>query len=228
MSKLQIFLIPGLGLSRRFFENLIIEYGEVTYLDWIEPNHSETLKDYARRISASMGDLQGEVVLIGHSFGGIIAQEIGAIRPVKQVILISSMMSPEEAPDRLKLLGKYGLHRLISKELILLTFPFWARTHSYRTSTLRALFRESVHKLSSHYFRWSLFQIARWNGFSGPEVPILRIHGTRDVTFLIRKIDFVDHVIPGGNHNMIYLRGAEISKIINEQLGIISASKMSF
>lgn len=221
MSKLQVFCIPGLGLTSQFFKNLEIAYGEVNHLDWIEPDGWETISTYARRISEPLDDLKGEIVLIGHSFGGVVAQEIAAHKPVKHLILISSMRNPEEAPGRLKLLGKYGLHRLISRKVILFSFPFWARTHSYRTSVLRALFRDSVRSLSSHYFRWSLLQIATWSGVRQLEIPVFRIHGTRDVTFLIKKIDHIDHVIPEGDHNMIYLKGEEISKVVNEQLRAI-------
>ncbi len=218
MPKPRVFCIPGLGLSSQFLENLKLEYGIVTCLDWIEPNAWESIPDYAGRMSEPLNDVEGDVVLIGHSFGGIIAQEIAILRPVKQLILISTMLNPQEAPHRLKLLGKHRLHRLISKELILSTFPFWARTHSYRSPELRALFRKSVQRLSSHYFRWSLYQIATWPGTWGSDAHIIRLHGTRDVTFRSKKIDHVDHWIVKGDHNMIYLKGEEVSKIINQYL----------
>lgn len=218
MTRRQIFCLPGLGLSSEIFEHLKFDGEEVILLNWIEPKGWESIEDYARRLSDSMSTVNGEIILIGHSFGGVLAQEIASIRSVEQVILISSMMKHAEIPGRLKLLGKYGLYRLISKSMILWTFPFWARTHSYRTPELRRLFRASVSRLSSHYFRWALFQISTWKGVLDLDTPIFRIHGNKDVTFKIQKIDQVDQLVEGGDHNMVYLRGDEISQMIVQVL----------
>ncbi|MDW3192065.1 MAG: alpha/beta hydrolase [Cytophagales bacterium] len=218
MSRLSIFCLPGLGLSTRIFDQLAIEFGELIMLDWIEPKGWESIKEYAFRLSEPLLDAEGEIVLIGHSFGGVLAQEISRLRPVKQIILISSMMRHHEIPVRLKLLGQYGLHRLITRQIILLTFPFWARTHSYRTPELRQVFRASVRSLSSHYFRWALYHISTWKDIDLLEIPVFRIHGDKDVTFEIQKIQHVDHLVKGGDHNMVYLKGKEILEVINQLL----------
>ncbi len=215
---MKVFCIPGLGLSRSFFRHLDIRNGDVDYLDWIEPNTWESLQAYANRISQPLENVDGDIILIGHSFGGVIAQEIARIHSVKAIVLISSIVHPEETPGRLKLLSQLGLHRFITKGLILSSFPLWAPTHSYRTRELRQLFRQSVKSLSSHYFQWSLLRIATWPGAQDIKTPILRIHGTKDVTFLYKKTKHVDHVISGGDHNMIYSKGDDLSEIIQSDI----------
>lgn len=215
---MHIICIPGLGLSQLFFQNLKLTHGEVTYLDWIEPEMGESLRDYAARMCQPVLQTKGEIVVIGHSFGGVIAQELAMTMPISRIFLISSIRNPQEAPARLNLLAHSGLHRLITKPLILGTFPLWARTHSYRTPELRALFRESVSGLSTHYFQWSLQKLAIWPGIDDLPARVVRIHGDQDVTFRIQKIQDVEHLIAGGDHNMVYLRGEEISRVINEHL----------
>lgn len=224
MPTLHIFCIPGLGLSWRFFDHLGLQNGELNYLNWIEPKGWESIEEYAHRISEPLREVGGDVVLIGHSFGGVIAQQIARIQKVKAIILISSMVHPDEAPGRLRLLETLGLHRFITKGLILGSFPIWARTHSYRTKELRQLFRESVKSLSSHYFQWSLLRIATWTGIQEGTASILRIHGDKDMTFRFNKIEQVDHVISGGDHNMVYLKGGEISVLINKHLQAIRSA----
>jgi len=76
---------------------------------------------------------KGPITLIGHSFGGIIAQEISQLKEVEQIILISSCKSRKENSLSLKSLSPLKIHKIIKKSLILKTFPYWSRSYGYKT-----------------------------------------------------------------------------------------------
>lgn len=213
-----VFCIPGLGLNRRMFERLELSEYRIQYLNWIEPEGWETIAEYARRLAKPIEICSSEVVIIGHSFGGVMAQEIAKILPVKLIVLISSTMNQYETPWRLRILGRFSLHLLVTRTTILMTFPVWSRTHGYRTRELRTIFRDSVKELSTSYFQWSLKRLAQWNGAEDKHTPIVRIHGTKDLTFPRQLIRHLDHEVVGGDHAMVFRKAEEISSIINHEL----------
>jgi len=79
----KIYLLSGLCFDKRIFENLILESDQINYLNWIEPEKNETLSNYVRRISQQIVADKDEIILIGHSFGGIVVQEISKIITVQ-------------------------------------------------------------------------------------------------------------------------------------------------
>ena len=79
MQSYKVYLLAGLGFDYRIFENLIFENCEINYLHWLEPNQDESLDDYVRRIAGQVKISDEQLILIGHSFGGIIVQEISKI-----------------------------------------------------------------------------------------------------------------------------------------------------
>ncbi|MDZ7613931.1 MAG: alpha/beta hydrolase [Flavobacteriaceae bacterium] len=111
--KLNIYFIPGLGTDRAIFEhlNLSAEHFNVHFLEWISPvNTTESLQSYSIRMAEQIKE--EHLILVGISFGGVIAQEIAKIRVVKKVIIISSIKSKHELPRRLKLVRHLKLYQL--------------------------------------------------------------------------------------------------------------------
>jgi pimeloyl-ACP methyl ester carboxylesterase len=45
------------------------------------PTATQTLDDYAERIGATVADCRGEVVLVGHSLGGLVISAVAEARP---------------------------------------------------------------------------------------------------------------------------------------------------
>ena len=88
---MNVWLIPGLGFDERVFRNIHIPGAKKNFIQWIDPGEKETIADYTTRLLTQIGDTPEELILIGHSFGGIICQEISYQRNIKKVILISSI-----------------------------------------------------------------------------------------------------------------------------------------
>lgn len=78
----KIYIFSGLGVDKRVFENINFGNLNVHFVDWIEPLKNESLEDYAKRISIPFKD--DNPILIGLSFGGILAVEISKIIKTKK------------------------------------------------------------------------------------------------------------------------------------------------
>lgn len=219
--EIKIYGIPGLGLNAQIFEHLQFKDCDLKIIEWIEPLKKESLSNYAKRISQQLEE--GEVVLIGHSFGGVLAQEIAQHLRVNHIFLISSIKSPKQLPFSFKLLSMFSLYKLVSRQSILITFPLWAHINGYVSKNLRSIFRDSMKTHSSYYLQWSLKEISNWQGTVQKMPPITQIHGNADLTFPLKKITEPLHVIKGGNHLMVHSLAEEIKTIISAELDILSS-----
>jgi pimeloyl-ACP methyl ester carboxylesterase len=68
----RLLLLPGLGADAQLFEPQRKVFPELEVVPWLEPRSKESLEDFGRRMAES-ADLDGEVVLGGVSFGGMVA-----------------------------------------------------------------------------------------------------------------------------------------------------------
>ena len=82
---------------------------EAIYLDWITPEKDESLSNYARRFSTLIKN-DDAFILIGLSFGGMLACEIARLRRPMKTIIISSIAASNELPWYFKRAGNMGLH----------------------------------------------------------------------------------------------------------------------
>ncbi|MFD1316296.1 alpha/beta fold hydrolase [Namhaeicola litoreus] len=210
----QVYLIPGLGASSRIFEYLkFSNYFEVHYLDWISPlSNKEELASYAKRMAKS---ITGEnIILIGVSFGGIIAQEIARLQHIEKVILISSIKSKHELPWRLKWI-KYS--RLYYLSPLLSYIKFDSKELSVPGKLLKRkvyLYARYMSMKDKLYLLWATRQMLFWKA-EKTETPIFHIHGTKDQIFPVNNLsDFIE--IKDGSHAMILTKARKISKIINK------------
>lgn len=106
-----VYILSGLGADERVFRYLDFKDLDVAFVKWIKPLANETITRYTQRISEQIKCKNP--VLIGLSFGGIIATELAKIIPVKQLILISSLKTRTEIPFIYRLAGQLRLHQLI-------------------------------------------------------------------------------------------------------------------
>ncbi len=77
--QVNIYFIPGLGVDNRVFQKLELpSHLNVHYLEWILPiSLTESIKEYAKRLAQSI-DVKTPYIIVGLSFGGIIAKELQA------------------------------------------------------------------------------------------------------------------------------------------------------
>lgn len=72
-----IYIFSGLGVDERVFRYLDFSGMDVRFIHWIRPLPDESIKLYAQRLRQQI--VTDKPILIGLSFGGIIAVEVGRL-----------------------------------------------------------------------------------------------------------------------------------------------------
>ena len=212
---MKAYFISGLGADKKAFQKIKLpSVYEPVYLDWITPEKNESLTDYARRFSSLIKN-DDAFVLIGLSFGGMIATEIARLRNPMKTIIISSVASSNELPWYFKRAGGMGLHKFVPIKIL--------KAGSIIRNIMGARSKEDK-DIIYHYakfadpdlVRWSLDAIVNW---SQPDrLPgIIHLHGSNDRMLPI-KYTHPDFVIKNGGHLMVFNKADEVNKILNEIL----------
>ncbi len=155
-------------------------------------------------------------VLVGVSFGGVLALEMSKLLPTRKVIIISSLKSRRELPKRLKWLQKLGLYKLLPTGRISKIDDF-SRFNFHQSVRRKAeLYNRYMSVRDEKYLNWAIETILHWNG-QGNFDDVVHIHGTRDEIFPIK---YIENCIPveGGTHAMIITKAKRISDIIVNSL----------
>jgi len=216
---MKVYLLPGLGFDEQIFSKLNLEDFDIQYINWIEPVKNEPIQQYAKRMAEPIDDQADRVVLIGHSFGGMISQEIACFKIIHKIIIISSIKSRAELPFHFKIVRPLFLYKLFTKQVTIKTVKYWGKTHDYNKGEEQEVFKSMVNKQSNNYLQWALKTLSEWQT---PEVPkntqIIHIHGGRDKTLPIRTVKEPDYTIEGGGHFMVFKRYNEINDILKREL----------
>ena len=104
MSK--VYFISGLGADWRMFQFLKLPDHIAQYqVKWLEPlSFDEPLENYAKRLVPQIDD--PTPILVGFSFGGLVAIELAKIIKPLRTIVISSLATRYALPWYYKLAGK--------------------------------------------------------------------------------------------------------------------------
>lgn len=213
---MKLYCIPGFGVDDKIFGNLTLN-AHLHFINWIDPFPKETLQAYAQRMAASIDEELP--VILGISFGGMIALEIAKLRPVKQIILISSIKTAKELPVHLRTIGILRLDKVFPVKKIQQSDRFYEvanRRLGAITQEEKDFANAYRRNANLHYVNWSFDKILNWKNTQCPDGTI-HIHGDKDQIFPIKYIR-PTHTIKNGTHMMVWNRAGEISKIINEVL----------
>jgi pimeloyl-ACP methyl ester carboxylesterase len=204
----ELYLLSGLGADKRVYEYLDLSAYKIHHIDWIPPRPNESIEQYAGRLSEKIGG--NTPILVGVSFGGLIAIEIAKKRAIEKIILISSAKSRTDIPQGFNFTRKLRLHRFIPARVLRnpnrIVFWFFGVEEKWEKDLLRAIMRDT----DVAFFRWAIDRIVNWSNETVLNNAI-HIHGTKD-----RLIPFTtaDYKIEGGGHMMIINRAEEIDEII--------------
>jgi hypothetical protein len=206
------YLIPGLGADERVFRRLRLA-GTVHILQWLAPQSpTEPLAHYAARLAEAV-PLHAPCWLVGVSFGGLLAQEIGRWRPLARVVLISSLGQPADLPPLLRVARATKLHRLVPFGLLKWLPRLAQWFFGARGGTEYRLLRQILHDTDPAFARWATAQLLAWRG---PGLPgIVRLHGTRD-RLLPAGAAHIDYRVPGAGHFLIVSHAVQVSQMLNE------------
>lgn len=207
-----IFLIPGLGADHRVFDFLKLSGYQCQVISWIEPFRKESIEDYAGRLSSQIKS--NNPIIIGVSFGGMMAIEIGKHINTEKIILISSARTKHEIPVYVRWLGKLGLHKLTPESWLKKPGNLMYYFFGVKKQAEKKLLKEIVRDTNLQFLRWAIDKIVSWENKIVPEGTIC-IHGSNDKLLPLTQREII---ISGGSHFMIVSKGKEISEKLNQLL----------
>ena len=212
---MKVYFISGLGADRRAFYKIKLPRGyQSVYLDWITPLANEGFEDYAKRFSQSISRDE-EFVLVGLSFGGMLASELAKIVSPKKLIIISSLSSYKELPWYFKLAGKLGIHRIISPSLYKRA-TVMNRFMGAGNKEMKSIVYSYVNNIDPSFIRWSLNVIVHW-AHTERLSDLVHIHGSNDHLLPYRYVK-ADYMIKNGGHLMVMNKADEVNSILQEVL----------
>jgi pimeloyl-ACP methyl ester carboxylesterase len=214
---LKAYFISGLGADKKAFQKIKLpDAYEPVYLDWIPPQKNESLTNYARRFSSLIKN-DDAFILIGLSFGGMLASEIARLRRPMKTIIISSLASSNELPWYFKQAGKIGLHKSVPMKF-LKAGTIIKNIMGVASKEDKAIIYNYAKYADHDLVRWSLHAIVNWD--QPDRLPgIVHLHGSND-RMLPLKYTHPDFIIKGGGHLMIFNKADEVNKILNEVLSM--------
>ncbi|MFV5686271.1 alpha/beta hydrolase [Flavobacterium sp. GB2R13] len=201
MSKIPVYLMPGLAASTAIFERIALpsDTFEMHLLEWEIPMDNESLTDYAKRIAEKIQ--YKNPVLIGVSFGGILVQEMAKYIDARKVIIISSVRSNLEFPRRLKIAKTTKAYKLIPMNLILNIESLAKFSFGEKVNQRLKLYKKFLSVRDIRYLNWAVEQVILWDRTAVDE-NVIHIHGDMDDVFPIKNIKNCV-VVKGGTHIMI-------------------------
>ena len=209
---MKVYFISGLGADKRAFEKLTLPASwEASYIEWIDNNENETLISYCQRLSLQI-ETKAPFLIVGLSFGGIVAVELAKIINPERVIIISSVSIDRELPILYKIFGSFKFDKMLPPFLFGKSNSFLYWFFGAKTREENRLLKQILENTSPRFSKWAIGKILRWKNTVRPK-GLLHIHGTADRIFPYSKTH-ADIKIIGGGHFMVYSNAAEISKVL--------------
>ncbi len=213
IAKQPIYFISGLGADETVFERLGFDDSyELHYVQWLEPNRGESFKSYCTRLSDQIVEKNGSLI-IGLSFGGIVAQEISKSVNFEKIILLSSVKSRAELPIYYRIIGSLGLYLLVPSFILKCYNPFTAWFFGANTKAAQTILKSFVTNVSSNFLKWAIRVIVTEKFEFLRSSKTLHLHGTKDRILPIRNLS---NLVPieGGGHLMTYTNSAAVNQKI--------------
>ena len=209
-----IHFISGMGADERAFQNLDLSFCNPVFVKWLKPLPDEKLSAYAARMAEQIKE--DEPIIVGLSFGGIVAVEITKLVPVKKLILLSSAKTASEIPFYYKLLRFIPLHKLVSGSFLRNANHLAYRLMGIAHREDKKVFTSMLADTDIGLLKWSIHQLAHWKNESYPS-HTYHVHGTYDMMI---PYPFVrpDETVRGGKHLMPMTKPELVAGLLRECL----------
>lgn len=209
-----IYIFSGLGVDERVFKYLDFTGFNVTFIKWIKPNRDESIEEYAKKLTAQI--TTKNPILIGLSFGGMMAMEVAKYLKTEKIILLASAKIYKEIPFYYRWVGYLQLHKILPAKLL--------KQHSFLSDWFfgieekehKRLLSEVLCDLDIDFLKWAIDKIVCWkNQTIHPNT--IHIHGDNDRILTLRFVN-PDFIIKGGGHFMTVNKAKELSEILQATL----------
>ena len=212
-----VYIFSGLGADKRVFQKMDFSEYNATFVESILPNKTENIENYAKKLSEQIK--HKKPILIGLSFGGIIATEIAKIIETEKIILIASAKTKSEIPNYFRIAGKLKLHKLLPPKLMKMPniFSFWFFGTENRNE--KKILAEILNDTDENFLKWAIDKIVNWKN-EIEHKNLIHIHGTSD---RILPISFVNCQIKveNGGHFMTLNKAKELDEIVKKEILVL-------
>lgn len=208
----KVYFISGLGADKRAFSFLDLSFCEPIFIDWIPPQKKESLSHYAMRLKEQIND--ANPIVVGVSFGGMLATEMAKSDDSLKAIIISSNKIKSEFPKRL-LAGKLiPVYKWIPASLLKKAALFRRLFFGLKGEKQKQIFHQILNDTDTRFTKWAIYSIMHWNNNTIPK-NLVHIHGTADKLLPYRLVK-ADFSIQRGTHLMIMNNADEISVLLKQ------------
>jgi pimeloyl-ACP methyl ester carboxylesterase len=206
-----IWFLSGLGADERAFQNLDCSGWNPHFVAWIPPLEKETIRDYSKRLLAQI--TEANPILVGYSFGGMVAVEMAQLIPARKVIIIASAKTRDELPPHFRAVSHLPVYRLVPPGWIIKPKEIYYWLFDVHRQEEKKLLSEIIQDTDPAFLSWAMKAITGWQNTRVPN-HLVHIHGTADRILPFRYVR-PDVVIQNGGHFMLVNRAAEISNLLH-------------
>jgi pimeloyl-ACP methyl ester carboxylesterase len=217
VSDREIYFVSGLGADWRVFQRLQLEGYRPVHLSWENPRRGESIEAYARRLLAQV--TTENPILVGLSFGGLMAVEMAKLCNPAQVVVISSAVTADEIPLYFKVFRWLPLQLVVPfKQLLWAVYGVLNWLFDLDHPDDRSLFKQVLNDTDPCFLRWAMNRVVGWRNQVVPD-NLVHIHGGRDRIFPVGR-HRADLVLPEGGHLMVLNRAPAISQLLMQVLPV--------
>ena len=209
---MNIYCISGLGADKRAFKYLTTNHN-LTHIEWLKPTKNESLSYYCIRVAEQINSKE-PFILIGLSFGGVVACEIAKFLKPEKVILLSSITNKQHLPLLFRVIGSTGIHKIIPASWMNppMSLAYWFFGVKMKES--KQLLKEIFADTDQDFLKWAIGILLSNEEIVVP-VNLIRIHGTNDKLLPLREKKGVIEIEDGG-HFMVIEQADEVSEELNK------------
>jgi len=208
----KVYFISGLGADSRSFGFLDLSFCDPHFISWVSPSRNETLESYADKLFESVND--EKAVIVGLSFGGMLATEIAKKHPETKVIIIASAKTRFEIPRYLRFWRHLPIYNFHSNKLKNYTGGFVLSILGTKGAEQRKVQQQIMRDSDPVFTRWAIHAILNWKNTVIPE-NVIHIHGTAD-KLLPHRFVKANYIISYGEHVMIMDKAEEVSALLKQ------------
>ncbi|MBE9111351.1 alpha/beta hydrolase [Nodosilinea sp. LEGE 07298] len=207
----EIYFISGLGADWRVFHRLQLKGYRPVHICWERPYRGESIEHYAQRLLGQV--TTPHPILVGLSFGGLMAVEMAKLCDPAQVIVISSAVSGAQVPNYYKLFRWLPLQLIVPfKQLLWAVYGVISWLFGLEDPEDRSLFKQVLIDTDPFFLRWAMNRVVGWRNQVVPK-NVVQIHGGRDRVFPFGHHS-ADIVVPDGGHLMVLNRAEQLSRLL--------------
>ncbi|HEY6504955.1 MAG TPA: alpha/beta hydrolase [Chitinophagaceae bacterium] len=208
----KVYFISGLGADKRVFSFLELSSCEPVYLDWIAPEKKESLESYAQRLRNTIPEK--EPIIVGISFGGMLAAEMAHADKDVKAIIIASNRSAAEFPKYLRVSKYFPVYKWLPAGMLKRSAYAFKWVLGRNEKVQKRIILDIIRDTDMHFVKWAVDAILHWNTMDAPG-NIIHIHGTADKLLPYRFVK-ADYTIEGGPHVLPLDKPREVSALLNK------------